>query len=275
MRAWREKALGANAAWVPTLIRVAGDNIMAWTGITMGLRLVTHLGVRSTVRLLSAFGTLSRNSDVTSTPTRSGLSRKGFLKIATGLGAAAGVILASGSSALAGSDPQAEPDRWVEANKDKLPTDYASFSEQPIPYRRAIYRRLPVATQQKLWSDHLNQYGRAHPDLTGEQRRVLSQAAAVIASAAFAQPHPQLTTKLDSLSTAAITAFGKAEAGAIFATLGPITADKIAPQGIQCSCATASDYCGDPYRCFSANCDHTGGCGFLWSYTCNGLCYHQ
>lgn len=41
-----------------------------------------------------------------------------------------------------------------------------------------------------------------------------------------------------------------------------------------CACSTSSDYCGSYALCSSTwrSCTSTSGCGFLWLYTCNGLC---
>jgi len=40
-----------------------------------------------------------------------------------------------------------------------------------------------------------------------------------------------------------------------------------------CSCNTSEDFCGDYFRCSSTGCSSSGGCGWLWSQTCNGTCY--
>lgn len=38
-----------------------------------------------------------------------------------------------------------------------------------------------------------------------------------------------------------------------------------------CSCNTTSDFCG--VYCGSGNCQVSTGCGWMWSETCNGVCY--
>jgi len=39
-----------------------------------------------------------------------------------------------------------------------------------------------------------------------------------------------------------------------------------------CLCSTLSDWCHTG-TCLSANCNIVGGCGWLWSYDCDGTCY--
>src|SRR5689334_14186033 len=58
VRAWRERWFGERAPWVPTLVRVVGDDIQVWTGRGMVVPLVRGLGPRSTVRVLRALGEL-------------------------------------------------------------------------------------------------------------------------------------------------------------------------------------------------------------------------
>jgi hypothetical protein len=43
-------------------------------------------------------------------------------------------------------------------------------------------------------------------------------------------------------------------------------------EGPDCGCNTTFDYCGYSI-CTTGNCNTVGGCGWLWSYDCNGECY--
>jgi hypothetical protein len=43
-------------------------------------------------------------------------------------------------------------------------------------------------------------------------------------------------------------------------------------EGPDCGCNTTYDYCGYSI-CTTGNCNTVGGCGWLWSYDCNGECY--
>lgn len=97
---WREKALGKDAPWVPTLFEVGGaGEVRAWTGSRLALRLALVLGPVSTwrtMRILGEFVTLGRSD--------SGMSRGQFLKSLGGGVLGVGILSASGglaSSALA------------------------------------------------------------------------------------------------------------------------------------------------------------------------------
>lgn len=48
VRSWRERALGVDAPWLPTLLRVEDDDrVQAWIGPAMALRLGQIIGVRA------------------------------------------------------------------------------------------------------------------------------------------------------------------------------------------------------------------------------------
>lgn len=55
-RRWRERALGHDAPWVPTLFEVRGGDVRAWSGIEMGLVLAHRLGPADGLKVLRALG---------------------------------------------------------------------------------------------------------------------------------------------------------------------------------------------------------------------------
>jgi hypothetical protein len=262
---WREQALGERPPWAPTLIRVADDGVRAWTGVAMGARLVAHLGPRSTLRLLDAFGGLSTEDG------KGG--RRGFLRLTAGVGTVAGIVLVAGAPALAsagigtdGSGDEAED--WAAANSGALPSTYGALIQEPLARRQAAYVRLDRATKRQLWLDHLDAFARARPALTGRQRAVLSQAAALVRSDEFAHRKPELDPRIGELKTAAFDAFSREEAIAAVATLGPVTP---ATAESNCNCSLSSDLC-IPQICYGRSCNIVDGCGVLWWYTCDGQC---
>lgn len=94
---WREKTLGQDAPWVPTLFEVGGaGEVRAWTGPRMALRLACAVGPVSTWRTMRAL----RDFEMPSTPPN-GMSRGQFLR---GLGG--GVL---GAGLLAASSGLASP----------------------------------------------------------------------------------------------------------------------------------------------------------------------
>ncbi|GHJ37028.1 hypothetical protein [Streptomyces sp. TS71-3] len=131
--AWRGKALGDDAPFVPTLIKVAtgrsGEKVRAWTGPVMTVRLALRLGPRATVRALAALGELRGAGGAAGQASSGGekesagrgrvIGRAQFLRLTGGLALAAGVMGARPASA-AEARPLTEAQRWVRANKDNL-----------------------------------------------------------------------------------------------------------------------------------------------------------
>ena len=99
---WREQALGQHAPWAPTLFRVRGNNVSAWTGKAMIAKLVTILGPRKAIELGKEVGhTYQDGSEIT---------RRGFAKGLVGGLVAAGVLGAEVSTASANEyEPPEEP----------------------------------------------------------------------------------------------------------------------------------------------------------------------
>jgi predicted DCC family thiol-disulfide oxidoreductase YuxK len=92
---WRERALGKDAPWAPTLFQIGGvRGVRAWTGPGMALRLARALGPVATWRLMQVLGEAGKAS----TPV-DGMSRGHFLK---GFGGGAlGVVILSASGGWA------------------------------------------------------------------------------------------------------------------------------------------------------------------------------
>lgn len=269
---WRAQALGAEAPWAPTLLAVSPDRVRAWTGAGMAVPLVRRLGIRSTMRLLRALGSMPSGQGEAASSNVMG--RKGFLKLGAGLAAAAGLVLAGKTPAAAATTGGSECEKagaWVEANKHRLPQDYAGFTAHSMSYRRAIYAELPAAVRSKLWIAHFDRYQASHPNLTASQSKLLTQARRVAAD-----PGGWTKERLAELRESAVAAFGLAEAGAILATLGT-DPERSSPQGLPgCGCCIWDVYCGGG-SCVGTippNCrESSSGCGTLWMSPCNGLCY--
>lgn len=105
VKRWREQSFGATAPWTPTLLRVQGQTVRAFTGTGMVIPLVHWLGPRSTVRVLRTLGSLRLNrpsGEAADASGIEGMGRKRFLRLGAGLVVAAGVTLAGRTPALAG-----------------------------------------------------------------------------------------------------------------------------------------------------------------------------
>ena len=88
MRRWRERALGSDAPWAPTLVEVGtAGKVKAWTGVRMGIALSKRLGPTTTWRVMQVLGE-SKAMDRAEIPRPAletgGISRSQFLKGLTG-----------------------------------------------------------------------------------------------------------------------------------------------------------------------------------------------
>lgn len=271
IRGLRARALGEGAEWAPTLLAVDGDQVRAWTGTALSLRLARLLGPSHSLRVVRAL----RDLDVLRSP-----SRRGVLRAVPGL--ALGTFLVTGG--LAVSPAQAvsrakgsKASRWVKANHDRLPSGYSEFASYPADYRRAIYGALSASAQSDLWVAHFANYRKTHPGLSAEQSAVLDDATRLA---------PQIIagrrqgTALQELETAAVAAFGESGAQAVLMTLGPADTQSVAPrsdqsiQVLDCNSQCAGTGSCDT-TCYASPyyCNWTDrGCGPLWLGPCSGFC---
>lgn len=102
---WRERTLGKDAPWAPTLFEVGGSGeLRAWTGPKMAVRLAWALGPVPTWRVMEilerAEPSRARNSTTPATDTEtSGFTRGQFFKNMGGAALAASVLSSTGVSA--------------------------------------------------------------------------------------------------------------------------------------------------------------------------------
>jgi hypothetical protein len=281
---WRQATLGPEAPWAPTLVRLRGGDVHAWTGAAMGLRLTRSLGPRSTVRVLRSLGRLRRRRSASPSGEATGgqvMGRGRFLQLGAGLALATGMILTGRMPALA-EDSCSAARAWVDANRGRLPESYDEIAARPMAYRRAILGALPPQTQSRLWLEHVQRYRASHPGLTAEQTSVAERVAAVAATASTFQPAagPELTQRLRGLEQAAVRALGRDQAGALLATFGPperaATAHPLMPAITACTCSVDSDWCNNQTVCedYDGDCRHSdSGCGTFYAHACDGRCF--
>ncbi|MBR8742629.1 hypothetical protein [Nocardiopsis sp. MG754419] len=111
MREWRQDALGDEAPWAPTLVRVADGKVQAWTGWQIAPVLARHLDTRTTWRILGALGGNALSGTKTA---NSRINRSAFLRGAVGSFVGLGVLMKAGSAAAttkpsaSASDAEAE-----------------------------------------------------------------------------------------------------------------------------------------------------------------------
>ncbi|WP_141716621.1 bacteriocin fulvocin C-related protein [Streptomyces sp. SID4917] len=268
VQGWRRQSMGLDPEWTPTLLRVDGPAVRAWTGPAMTVPLVRRLGPGATVRVLRALGRLRHEAKHgSSQPDSKSIGRKQFLQLCGGIAAAATLTMMGKTPAFAqSSQPQAQA--WVEANKGNLPRTYTEITKHSEPYRKAILRALPPQDRTQLWLDHFEHYRAAHPDLSASQTQVIDQARELAPKLLLSEE--DVSQKVRRLEDVAKREFGREGAADLLARLGPADAG-LGPLAY-CSCATESDYCSG--SCRRGGCTIIpSDCGFLYQYDCNGLCY--
>jgi hypothetical protein len=270
----REQALGVDAPWLPTLVKVDGNSVRAWTGFGLSARLSLVLGLR---RSLAVVRGLRRSKALEPV---CGQRRRLLQAIPA---ATVGAFLLTGGLATparaAKLDERNKIAKWIAANRDSLPHGYDEFVARPMPYRRAIYGELPPATQTQLWQEHLKRYRQSHPDLTPQQRSALDAADDALKSGQID------VAKARAASDTIEKAFGRDEAASIVATLGepekpgPDTATSPdSPEcwsSRECHCSVSDSWCSHPEKCGCKNgCPNptSRGCGDLWLSPCDGTC---
>jgi hypothetical protein len=276
---WRYRALGDDAPFVPTLIRVRStasaddEDVRAWTGLRMAPRLARHLGLRSTLRLLGSLGEMRTSSTPASGEDGPrGIGRAQFLRL-TGLGVVA-TMLGGTATAHASAAVRGQAQEWVAQNMDNLPRNYPAFATSSTAIRKAVYEELQPHERRQLWREHLRTYEARRASMTNDQRAVLDRAIKLVdKESLFAGPPRDGLDELDALGEQAVEAFGKEEARAMLATLGPVES----AQDGSCDCNTndvwGCDSCLAVGPCQSSWCTCTSsGCGWFWTKPCNGRC---
>jgi hypothetical protein len=279
--AWRQEALGDDPPWAPTLIRL-DDAVRAWTGPLMALPLARRLGMRASVRVLSALGDLRRPDSE-----RKALTRSQFLRLGGGAAVAAGVLLTGSSPALGADRQRSQARAWVAENVGKLPQKYDEVVAHAPAYRRAIFEASSPAVRSELWVEQLRRNRGAQ--LSTAQRsvvdRVLALASKVSTFSNDSATRTAIRPDVSALRDAAGQVFERDQVYSMFVSLGPaLQPGVVGPMACDiCECSTEDDWCSSPARycrqieC-SLECNQSHGCecfslcGFLNHYECNGYC---
>lgn len=276
VRDLRERALGPDAPWAPTLLAVRGGEgagpdtgVRAWTGAALAVPLARRLGPRSSVKVLRALG----QARAEATTGRGRLGRAEFLRLGGGLAVAGAVLVKGTTPAFARDKDAAAAQEWVGRNADRLPTRYDDVAALPVAHRRAVFQALPAEARSALWVEHIDRWRSAHPGLTPAQARVVDRARAAAADVSTFrfERGRRGTEEMLRIDADARAAFEPAASNALLATLGPVEAAALP----DCECNTYSD------KCWSSSCiwvqnscvRSDSGCGTLWTWSCNGLCY--
>ncbi|MGI5212013.1 bacteriocin fulvocin C-related protein [Plantactinospora sp. CA-290183] len=263
VRTLRRQALGDNPPFAPTLLKVDGDRVRAWTGLGLSMRLARLLGPSRSLAVVRA---LNRADVIVHG------GRRRFLTAVPAVAFGAFVVsggLAGPAMAAPGRRMTAAEAREWAAGLRPLPTGYREVTALPMVQRRAVYDRLPPRVRADLWLEHLRRYRLAREQPTATEWALFDRTARAVpvivgASAGAA------TTLLDELREAAVATLGRHEAVAAFGTLGPAeAASGRIPYTCDCNPdLTPCSSCGN-----SVPCDPTpSGCGWFYQQPCVGGC---
>ncbi len=273
---WRSVALGDEPPWEPTLLTVrSDDHVRAWVGRKMTVPLLRRLGPNSALRVLRNLGQLRHQAagHPLSPVGQPVVGRAAFLRTAGGLLVAGGVVLFGRTPAFA---EQAR--NWASDNARRLPKKYAEYIKYPTAYRRAVFERLTPSEKAALWTEHVKSWRTAHPHLTARQSKAFEEIAACAAKPSTHDPALRSQRELNYIKEIATEAFGRQEATALVATLGPAIPSLQAagdPSPLSgCTCNKVDDWCTWGYHCRSGPCNWSpSGCGSFNGQPCDGLCY--
>lgn len=176
---------------------------------------------------------------------------------------------------------------------------YSDLMQRPMAERRVLYGDLSSGMKSDLWVVHLQQFMASHPELTPEQRGVVFEGLGIIAAGVFeskdkdsdlvnAVRQLELRAKAivpNDLFREAFVNLGGADPRAGVgdgAIPSPLVVQHLRPKvldDVMCECSTESDWCGSPgsgmtcHGGLAFSCTFQTGCGTLWQYACNGLCF--
>jgi len=277
---WRTQALGRSAPWAPTLLKVEGTRVRAWTGVRMGPRLAIRLGPRRTVCVLRALGDPERDvqSDV-NLAEGPRIGRRGMFRLSAGAGIAAALLLNGRVPAFAAESRALAAGRsWAQANQSPRVGQYDELASFPAAYRPAMFAALSPSVRSNLWVEQVRRYRRMHSNVSAEQARVLDEFEAIVADeATYTYENSEIQARLKAIEARGIAAFGRSEACGLMSTLGSLniadtraTADDRAESAqAECNC-NLNSIC-TPYCYSDCGCRLTfPGCGCAWAFACNG-----
>lgn len=156
---------------------------------------------------------------------------------------------------------------WVDANSGRLPSNYGTFSEYSLLYRRAIYPKLDAETRAQLWTDHWEFYRLKHPELTTVQNEVLD----------ILTKHmngPAEEREKTDFSTLAESAFDLEQRRLLLSVLRIDDQHEFEghedetlqrrQSGPICTCSSANDWCSGSTKCVWGGCVlQSNGCGTI------------
>ena len=208
VRQWRQRALGADPPWKPTLLRVDGHQVRAWTGVGIAWPLVCRLGPRTTVDVVYALGNVRPSTSV--------------WRRLIGGGVVAGSLLLTGKAPITEARERADARRWVRRHRDRLPRTYDEITAFPPAYRIEIFAASSPEVQSHFWVEAIKRDRESRRDLTDTQHLVYEEALALATVTEVFRPplEPELSRRLDDLHHQAVREFSAPAEHGIFLKFG-------------------------------------------------------
>lgn len=122
MRQYRTQALGSDAVWAPTLVKIEDGSVEAWIGWKMGPELMKATGPYKALQLLSILG------QEAALPPQRGVSRRSMLRSIAGVAAGAMVLSGVSGPAFANVNSAKPGTPLTEAEARKV---FLEFMQQP------------------------------------------------------------------------------------------------------------------------------------------------
>lgn len=276
VQTWLKAASASSAQTRPVLIHVAQEKIRVWGGLAMAAKLVKLLGPRKSTAVLSALGRrtayplLEAMPDLQETRSESSRpTRRRFMQLGIGIAIAGGVVVTGRVPAFADPLPG-----WLAGLDESAPKTYDELVKLRTDYRRAAYLRLAPEQKSAVWLDHIAAFKDGR-ELDRTQQETIERVRIIAGDMATFAPDAGPYAEADGVESAAKSAFGHDAARELFAVLGPVHPEPQNAVLAACQCSTASDYCSGSRSCRrnAGGCSHTsGGCGFLYTYNCDGGC---
>jgi hypothetical protein len=107
---------------------------------------------------------------------------------------------------------------WVERHRSDLPTDLAGLSRFPMRFRSVIVNAVEPEQRTRFWTEHLRSFLGADSELSSQQQEfILATIDELPRLLSAPAPNPVMT----DWETRASRVFTRAEAGRLFAIVGP------------------------------------------------------
>jgi len=177
--------------------------------------------------------------------------------------------------------------KWVESHRNSLPETYDEYLASPTQYHLAIYGALPAGIKAALWTEHIQRYRDAHPELTPAQLALIKEALDLISKPDTFMARTRQQKKIDftfqksvELGNHAELLFGREEAAALLFHLDGAPEERLGHEKNpvktllrECDCAFTGGGCWFDEYCRVGNCQTpVTGCGILGLFDCDGRC---